>query len=198
MSCCRTNRSSSGCGNSAQLALLVARRRMLWADWSRFWTCSPSTSARCRGVNNGVRITAWGRTAFRSLGPGPIGRWRRGLPIITKQHHARTSAVGSKCRAAACRRWRRAERLLRPAWLGQSANSDRCARGGVCLASHSRTSWPNTFLASAGQSLIVIGDALGHASPTTTSRYVHLFDTTLRAGVRRGAHRGQDSGRRAA
>jgi integrase len=35
-------------------------------------------------------------------------------------------------------------------------------------------------LASAGQSLPIIGRLLGHSTPTTTARYAHLFDDPLR------------------
>ncbi len=37
-----------------------------------------------------------------------------------------------------------------------------------------------SILASAGQSLAVIGRLLGHTNPTTTSRYSHLYDDVLR------------------
>ena len=37
-----------------------------------------------------------------------------------------------------------------------------------------------SVLASAGHSLIVIGELLGHSQPQTTDRYAHLFDDTLR------------------
>jgi integrase len=40
-------------------------------------------------------------------------------------------------------------------------------------------------LASAGVSLHVIGGLLGHTQPSTTSRYAHLFDDTLRAATER-------------
>jgi integrase len=44
-----------------------------------------------------------------------------------------------------------------------------------------------SVLASAGQSLSVIGALLGHASPVTTHRYAHLFDDPLRAATERAA-----------
>jgi integrase len=44
-----------------------------------------------------------------------------------------------------------------------------------------------SILASAGQSLPVIGALLGHASPTTTARYAHLFSDPLRAATERAA-----------
>jgi integrase len=37
-----------------------------------------------------------------------------------------------------------------------------------------------SVLASAGQSLPIIGQLLGHTTPTTTARYAHLFDDPLR------------------
>jgi integrase len=40
-------------------------------------------------------------------------------------------------------------------------------------------------LASAGSSLTLIGTLLGHANPTTTHRYAHLFDDPQRAAVER-------------
>jgi integrase len=40
-----------------------------------------------------------------------------------------------------------------------------------------------SILASAGLSLPVIGALLGHANPTATSRYSHLFDDPLRAAT---------------
>jgi integrase len=40
-------------------------------------------------------------------------------------------------------------------------------------------------LASAGQSLPVIGALLGHSTPTTTARYTHLFDDPLREATER-------------
>ena len=40
-----------------------------------------------------------------------------------------------------------------------------------------------SFLANAGMSLPAIGALLGHASPATTQRYVHLADSALRVGV---------------
>ena len=42
-----------------------------------------------------------------------------------------------------------------------------------------------SFLASAGQSLIVIGALLGHTQPATTARYAHLLDDPLRAATDR-------------
>jgi integrase len=42
-----------------------------------------------------------------------------------------------------------------------------------------------SILASAGLSLPVIGALLGHSNPTTTARYVHLFDDPLRAAAER-------------
>jgi integrase len=42
-----------------------------------------------------------------------------------------------------------------------------------------------SHLASAGVSLHTIGALLGHASPTTTHRYAHLFDDPLRAATER-------------
>lgn len=44
-----------------------------------------------------------------------------------------------------------------------------------------------SVLASAGLSLPVIGALLGHASPTTTARYTHLFDDPLRAATERAS-----------
>ena len=41
-----------------------------------------------------------------------------------------------------------------------------------------------SFIANAGGSLLVIGAALGHSSPTTTARYAHIYDSTLRAAVK--------------
>ena len=40
-------------------------------------------------------------------------------------------------------------------------------------------------LASAGLGLHVVGRLLGHTQPSTTSRYAHLFDDTLRAATER-------------
>jgi integrase len=40
-----------------------------------------------------------------------------------------------------------------------------------------------SMLASGGANLVVIGAVLGHASPATTSRYVHLFSDVQRAAV---------------
>ena len=42
-----------------------------------------------------------------------------------------------------------------------------------------------SVLASAGQSLPIIGALLGHATPTTTARYAHLFDDPLRKATER-------------
>ena len=42
-----------------------------------------------------------------------------------------------------------------------------------------------SFLASSGQSLIVIGALLGHTQPATTARYAHLLDDPLRAATDR-------------
>lgn len=42
-----------------------------------------------------------------------------------------------------------------------------------------------SVLASAGQSLPIIGALLGHTTPTTTHRYAHLFDDPLRAATER-------------
>ncbi len=42
-----------------------------------------------------------------------------------------------------------------------------------------------SFLVSAGLSLPVIGALLGHAQPSTTARYAHLFDDPLRAATER-------------
>jgi integrase len=44
-----------------------------------------------------------------------------------------------------------------------------------------------SVLASAGLSLPVIGALLGHATPTTTARYTHLFDDPLRAATERAS-----------
>lgn len=44
-----------------------------------------------------------------------------------------------------------------------------------------------SVLASAGQSLPVIGALLGHTQPATTARYSHLFDDPLRAATERAA-----------
>jgi hypothetical protein len=42
-----------------------------------------------------------------------------------------------------------------------------------------------SVLASAGLSLPIIGQLLGHATPTTTARYSHLFDDPLRQATQR-------------
>jgi integrase len=42
-----------------------------------------------------------------------------------------------------------------------------------------------SILASAGQSLPIIGQLLGHTQPATTARYAHLFDDPLRAATER-------------
>jgi len=42
-----------------------------------------------------------------------------------------------------------------------------------------------SVLASAGSSLPIIGQLLGHTTPTTTARYSHLFDDPLRAATQR-------------
>jgi integrase len=44
-----------------------------------------------------------------------------------------------------------------------------------------------SVLASAGLSLPVIGALLGHATPTTTARYSHLFDDVLRTATERAS-----------
>jgi integrase len=44
-----------------------------------------------------------------------------------------------------------------------------------------------SVLASAGQSLPVIGALLGHATPVTTARYAHLFDDPLRLATERAS-----------
>jgi integrase len=44
-----------------------------------------------------------------------------------------------------------------------------------------------SVLASSGLSLPVIGALLGHATPTTTARYSHLFDNPLRAATERAS-----------
>jgi integrase len=44
-----------------------------------------------------------------------------------------------------------------------------------------------SMLASAGQSLPVIGALLGHSTPQTTQRYSHLFDDPLRAATEHAA-----------
>ena len=44
-----------------------------------------------------------------------------------------------------------------------------------------------SVLASSGLSLPVIGALLGHATPTTTHRYAHLFDDPLRAATERAS-----------
>ena len=42
-----------------------------------------------------------------------------------------------------------------------------------------------SILASAGLSLPIIGALLGHAQPSTTARYAHLFDDPLREATER-------------
>ena len=42
-----------------------------------------------------------------------------------------------------------------------------------------------SILVSAGLSLPVIGALLGHAKPSTTARYAHLFDAPLREATER-------------
>jgi integrase len=44
-----------------------------------------------------------------------------------------------------------------------------------------------SVLASAGLSLPIIGQLLGHTTPTTTARYAHLFDDPLRAATERAS-----------
>jgi integrase len=44
-----------------------------------------------------------------------------------------------------------------------------------------------SVLASAGQSLPIIGALLGHTTPVTTHRYAHLFDDPLRAATERAS-----------
>jgi integrase len=44
-----------------------------------------------------------------------------------------------------------------------------------------------SVLASAGLSLPIIGQLLGHTTPTTTARYAHLFDDPLRAAAERAS-----------
>ena len=45
-----------------------------------------------------------------------------------------------------------------------------------------------SLLASGGQSLLVIGQMLGHQSPSTTARYSHLFDETLKKAADAVSH----------
>jgi integrase len=40
-----------------------------------------------------------------------------------------------------------------------------------------------SLLASSGQSLIVVGELLGHSTPQTTKRYAHLYDDALRTAA---------------
>ncbi len=44
-----------------------------------------------------------------------------------------------------------------------------------------------SVLASAGQSLLIIGALLGHTQAATTQRYAHLLDDPLRAATERAS-----------
>jgi integrase len=44
-----------------------------------------------------------------------------------------------------------------------------------------------SVLASSGESLLIIGQLLGHTQPSTTARYAHLFDNPVREAANRAA-----------
>ena len=69
---------------------------------------------------------------------------------------------------------------LRQAWtsiLAEAKISD--------LRVHDLRHWHASLLASMGLSLPIIGALLGHSSPSTTARYAHLLDETLRQATDR-------------
>ena len=95
--------------------------------------------------------------------------------------------------AGRCRTPRRGVTYLFPARTGEGPIGDiKKSWIAVCKAAgingvrlHDLRHTYASVLASAGQSLPVIGALLGHTQPSTTARYAHLFDDPLRAATER-------------
>ena len=101
--------------------------------------------------------------------------------------------------AAACQLLTAIRARTNSPWVFPDSNGDRrhsvkdawaaaCRTAGIKGARlHDLRHTYASVLASAGQSLLVIGALLGHARPTTTARYAHLFDDPLRAATERAS-----------
>jgi integrase len=122
------------------------------------------------------------------------GTWRKpGSTTKQKTEHevplslaARQLLTGLRQRAAEDAEW------VFPAADGSHRRDVKDAWASVCRAAnikgarvHDLRHTYASVLASAGLSLPIIGQLLGHTTPTTTARYAHLFDDPLRAAAER-------------
>jgi site-specific recombinase XerD len=57
------------------------------------------------------------------------------------------------------------------------------AKHGSAPAGHDLRHTFASLVASSGQSLLVVGELLGHSSPQTTKRYANLYDDSLRSAA---------------
>jgi integrase len=122
------------------------------------------------------------------------GTWRK-PGATTKQktdHEVPLSSAAVQLLAGLRQRTPRHVEWLFPAAGGSHRRDVKDAWASICKAAnvkgarvHDLRHTYASVLASAGLSLPIIGQLLGHTTPTTTARYAHLFDDPLRAAAER-------------
>ena len=122
------------------------------------------------------------------------GKWRK-PGATTKQkteHEVPLSSAAVQLLTGLRQRVPRHEGWLFPAAGGSHRRDVKDAWASICRAAnvkgarvHDLRHTYASVLASAGLSLPIIGQLLGHTTPTTTARYAHLFDDPLRAAAER-------------
>jgi integrase len=167
--------------NAIRLLLLTGARRMevMGATWDQF------------DLDAGIWSKPHTATKQRRLHRVPLGE---GALAILRDMRAEADARIADARAEG--RIARAETNLFPSMVnyGHKKFIDKhwhtiCQQAGIagCRMHDLRHSFAS-LLASGGQSLLVIGQMLGHQSPSTTARYSHLFDETLKVAADAVSH----------
>jgi integrase len=122
------------------------------------------------------------------------GTWTK-PGATTKQktdHEVPLSAAARQLLTGLRQRTAKGEEWVFPAAGGSHRRDVKDAWATICRAAnikgarvHDLRHTYASVLASAGLSLPIIGQLLGHTTPTTTARYAHLFDDPLRAAAER-------------
>jgi integrase len=122
------------------------------------------------------------------------GTWRKPAATTKQQseHQVPLSDAAQKLLTGLRQRTAKGEEWVFPVADGSHRRDVKDAWATICRAAnidgarvHDLRHTYASVLASAGLSLPIIGQLLGHTTPTTTARYAHLFDDPLRAAAER-------------
>jgi integrase len=122
------------------------------------------------------------------------GTWRKPAATTKQQseHEVPLSNAARQLLTGLRQRTAKGEEWVFPAVDGSHRRDVKDAWASICRAASIKSARVHdlrhtyaSVLASAGLSLPIIGQLLGHTTPTTTARYAHLFDDPLRAAAER-------------